>query len=108
MIFKQKQLNLLGLSLRASKLISGDEQVEKGIKKGKVHLILVANDASSATKERYQKMSVQYNVPIHINFNRYEISHAIGKSRTICGITDHGISQKFLSYVTGVENMNDK
>ncbi len=103
-----KQLNLLGLAQRANALVSGDEQVEKAIKKGKVKLIVIASDVSEKTLARYESFSQNYKVPLTNNFNKIEISQAIGKSRAILGITNAGMSKKFLSYVTGVENMNDK
>lgn len=103
-----KQLNLLGLAQRANALVSGDEQVEKAIKKGKVKLIILANDVSEKTLARYQAFSETYKLPLNSDFNKIEISQAIGKSRAILGLTNAGMSKKFLSYVTGVENMNDK
>ena len=103
MIDRKKQLNLLGLALRASFLIHGDESVEKAVKRKKVRCIIIANDISQATMERYQRFSQTYDVPLINRFNRLEISQAIGKSRSICGITDKGLSDKFLSYETGEE-----
>lgn len=102
-----KQLNLLGLAQRASLLISGDEQVEKAVKRGRIKLLVLASDLSEASTDRYQRLADQYQLPLHQEFTKIQISHAIGKSRAICGLTDHGMSQKFLSYVTGDKMMND-
>lgn len=104
---EQKQLNMLGLAQRASELISGDEMVEKALKNHRIHLILLANDASLATQNRYQKLTQLYQVPMIQTFSKYEISHAIGKSRTICGITNKGMANKFISYVTGENSMRE-
>lgn len=100
---RQKQLNLLGLSLRANKLIHGDESVERGIKSKKVFCIILAKDVSEATKERYLRLSQTYKIPLIQVFDRIEISKALGKSRSICGLTDRGFTKKFLTYETGEE-----
>lgn len=99
-----KQLNLLGLSLRAGKLVHGDESVEKAIKRHKVCVIILANDVSEATRERYQRFTKEYQVPLCDHYSREEISHAIGKARAICGISDKGLAKLFLSYQTGEDD----
>lgn len=105
MMPKQKQLNLLGLATRARHLVSGDEMVEKAIKQSKVYLVVVASDASDATLERYAGFCERENIALNTDFTRFEISQAIGKSRSICAVSNRGMSEKFLSYVTGENNM---
>lgn len=98
MNIKQKQLNLLGLATRAKALISGDETVEKAIKQQKVYVVICASDVSQSTKERYTYYCEQYNIPLVDVFTRYEISHAIGKTRSLCAIQNKGMADKFMSY----------
>ena len=43
-----KQLSLLGLAMKAGKVVSGEFAVEKYVKEGKAHLVLVAEDASKS------------------------------------------------------------
>lgn len=95
---EQKKLNLLGLATRAGYLVSGDEMVEKAIKNGSVQLVICAKDASEATLTRYQGLCERNNKRLVLEFTRDEISHAIGKSRSICAINNHGMMKKFLSY----------
>ncbi|WP_124057319.1 L7Ae/L30e/S12e/Gadd45 family ribosomal protein [Vaginisenegalia massiliensis] len=104
----QKQLNLLGLATRAKQLISGDEFVEKAIKSKQVYLVICACDASQATLERYQGYCQRNQIPLFIEFNKNQISHAIGKSRTICAFANQGMAQRFLSYRIGEESMDGK
>lgn len=99
----EKELNMLGLCQRAGKLVSGDELVEKALKQGKVHVLICASDVSVKTLNRYQKYSQAYQVPLNTHFNKIQLSHAIGKSRSLCGIQDRGMAKKFLSYTTGSE-----
>ncbi|MGF3066139.1 L7Ae/L30e/S12e/Gadd45 family ribosomal protein [Facklamia sp. P12945] len=105
---EEKQLNLLGLAQRASKLISGDDLVTKATKNKKVKLLILAIDASDSTSDRYHRLASEKKIAINHRFTKYQISHAIGKSRTICGITDRGMAEKFLSYVTGENTMNNQ
>ena len=63
---EQKKLNMLGLANRSGNLISGDELVEKAIKRGRVALVICAQDASDATRARYQDWSQRYHVPLDI------------------------------------------
>lgn len=95
---KEKKLNMLGLATRARALVSGDEIVEKAIKNRQVHLIICASDASIKTIERYRMISERENIPLNNEFTKYELSHAIGKSRAILGIDNKGMASKFLSY----------
>lgn len=96
---RQKQLNLLGLATRARNLISGDELVTKAIKQKKVYLVICANDASTSTLERYHELCQKYQVSLNTSFSRMEISQAIGKSRSICAISNQGMANKFHEYI---------
>ena len=107
MMTKQKELNLLGLAQRASKLVSGDERVEKAVKNLQVHLVIVASDTSSKTQDRYQALAKKAGIPVCNQLTSHEISQALGKSRRICGITDSGMAKTFLSYGTGVKTMKE-
>lgn len=95
---EEKQLNMLGLAQRAGKLVSGDEQVEEAIVRQQVSLVVIASDASDNTLKKYQNKCEYYGVPLNQDFTRYEISNAVGKSRSILGIQDRGMVKKFLSY----------
>ena len=97
---EQKQLNMLGLANRAGQLVTGDEMVEKAIKRSKVNLVICASDVSPATRERYQGFAERYHVPINFTFNREQISQAIGKSRAIIALTSAGMAKSFQNYQT--------
>lgn len=98
MKIEEKKLNLLGLAQRAGFLVTGDEMVEKAMKQGKKLLVLCANDASQATQSRYQKMSQQYEHILEQTFSSDQISHALGKKRSICAVINQGMIKKYLSY----------
>ena len=45
--------SLLGLAMRAGKLVSGEDATMLDLKKGKLNLIIVAGDASNNTKKLF-------------------------------------------------------
>ena len=49
-------LSLLSLAAKAGKVKSGEFAVEKAVKKGQASLVIVAKDASEATKKSYRDM----------------------------------------------------
>ena len=74
----------LGLSMRAGKCLSGDFAVEEAVKKGKVLLLVLDEEVSEATRERYGNKGVP------VLFVK-DPGEAIGKpERKILGITEEG------------------
>lgn len=91
---KQKFLNLLGLAMRAGKLVSGEETTLNSIRKNQVKLAIVATDVSENTEKKMRDKCVTYHTPILMVVTKDELSHAIGKNRAIVGVCDHGFSRK--------------
>lgn len=60
---KEKVLSFLGLATRAGKIVSGDDSTLLDLKKGKVNLILIAEDASNNTKKLFKDKSTFRNIP---------------------------------------------
>ena len=103
MIYK-KILGLIGLSAKARKISYGADSVEIQLKKKKVKLIIVAEDASDRTKNKFIKLSNEYNVPIIILGKIDEISKTIGKSnKAIIGIEEENISKEIQKINNGGE-----
>lgn len=87
-------LKSLGIGYRARLLISGEEFVVDGIRKNKVYLVFLANDASENSKKKILDKAKYYNVEVILDYSSEELSNAIGKgNRMVIGIT----SQKFAS-----------
>lgn len=74
------------------------------MKKRKVKLIIVANDASSKTKDNLTFASKKFKIPL-ISFGDIETnSKAIGKKgRAVIGILDSGLADKIQSLISGGE-----
>lgn len=87
---KQRALNLIGLSQRANQLISGESLVLQAIRSNKAKLVIVASNASENTRKQFLNKCEYYNVPVVTAFSREEVSHALGKERTVCALLDKG------------------
>ncbi|MGY3749175.1 YlxQ-related RNA-binding protein [Vagococcus acidifermentans] len=96
---RQKALNLLGLAMRAGKLVTGEEITLKRIKANHVKLVIVSEDASDNTKKKMTDKCQSYKTPVVFRFSQAELSHAIGKNRTIVGLCDDGFAKKLLQLI---------
>lgn len=98
-MMKQPQwFSLLGLAARARKLATGEELVIKEIRKKKIFLVIVADDASDLTKKKLQDKCNFYNVDVKFIANRQLLGQAIGKhERVVVGVNDEGFAKKLLS-----------
>lgn len=54
---EQKIYSYIGLAMRAGKVVSGDDTTLKELKKGKLSLVIVADDASDNTKKLFKDKS---------------------------------------------------
>lgn len=91
---RQKVLNLLGLAMKAGKVTSGESFSLMEVQSNRAKIVFVANDASENTKKKFLDKCNYYSVPVFFTFSKEEISQSIGKSRTICSISDKGFSAK--------------
>lgn len=98
---KEKILNLLGLAMRAGKLVTGEELTIGDIRSGKAKFVLVAADASENTRKKIKDKCSYYKVPCDESFLQAELSHAIGKTRMVIGINDQGFAKKFKELIKG-------
>ena len=100
----QKILGLIGLTAKARKICFGADSVEEQIKKKKVYLVIVAIDASDRTKEKFKKISNEYNIPIIIEGEIDNLSKAIGKSnKAVFGIEELNLAKEILKINNGGE-----
>lgn len=92
--------SFIGLMHKSGKLSSGDDTVEIDIKKGRSKTVLIAEDASENTKNRFENSAKYYGIPfIHFG-TKAELGAAIGKSeRAILSINDKGFADAFKNKV---------
>lgn len=103
-MINNKILGLIGLCARARKISFGADSVEENAKKNKVKLIIVANDASERTKDKFNKIAIKENIPIIFIENIENLSKAIGKeNKAIIGIEDINLSNEIQKVNNGGE-----
>ena len=101
-MINNKILGLIGLSAKAGKICFGSDSVESEIKKRKVKLVIVAEDSSQRTKQKFQKICNEAQVNILIMQNIENISKAIGKSnKAVIGIKDINLASQIQKIYDG-------
>lgn len=93
---KQKALNLLGLSQRAGKLVTGESMVLEAIKSKKAKVAIIASDSSDRSLKQFRNKCQTNNVQMNTDYTSGEISQAIGKERKSCAIVDNGFAKSFI------------
>lgn len=78
-MINKKILGLIGLAARARKICFGADSVEEQTKKKKVHLVIVAEDASKRTKEKFELLGKEFQVPVIVKGEIELLSKAIRK-----------------------------
>ncbi len=86
------------------KISFGADSVENDIKKKMIKLVIVAEDSSNRTKDKFKRICENYDVPI-IQFGNIEaLSKAIGKNnKAIIGIKDVNLSKEIKKINNGGE-----
>lgn len=103
-MINKKILGLMGLAARARKICFGADSVELQIKKKKVNLILVAKDASERTKDKFENLCHEYDIPMILEGEIESLSKAIGKSnKAIIGIEDSNLASEIQKINDGGE-----
>ncbi len=94
-----KVKNLLGLAMRAGKVVSGEENCNISIKKDS-HLIIVARDASANTTKKFINRCKFFNVPLRLAATKRELGMAIGRGdRAVVSIADKGFAKELIRYI---------
>ncbi|AVQ32883.1 hypothetical protein C7J88_01215 [Staphylococcus muscae] len=97
---QQQFLNFLGLAMRAGKVKTGESVLLAEIKKQRLKLVLIAEDASANTKKILMNKCTTYKIPYRVVSSRHELGVAIGKeSRVNIGITDNGFAKKLIAMI---------
>lgn len=96
---RQKALNLLGLAMRAGKIVAGTETVIADLSKSKLKMVIIANDLHENTLEKVNRACQKSNVQVVNVFSAAELEHAIGKKRKVLGLTDNGFSKALVKRI---------
>ena len=94
-----RTLGMLGLAMRAGKVVIGTEQVIAYIQKNKVKLVLVSGNASEGTKKKIRFKCEYYKTRImELPVDTDELGRILGKTYApaVIGITDENFSNTIL------------
>lgn len=95
---KNDFLKFLGLAKRAGKILEGYNKCEENIKKHEVYLIILSEDASENTLNKFLKYGNKYDISVIIKYSKEDLGKAIGVDEIkIIGVKDKNISEKLIS-----------
>ncbi|MFA6801099.1 MAG: ribosomal L7Ae/L30e/S12e/Gadd45 family protein [Acholeplasmataceae bacterium] len=90
-------LSAIGLAFRARKIVIGTDMTLAYLPKNKVYLIILATDASLATKKKIYDKAKTYQVDVLEVVSSQQLSQALGKfGIKVIGVMDQGFSQLLL------------
>ncbi|MFY0542745.1 YlxQ family RNA-binding protein [Brevibacillus sp. H7] len=98
-----KVAQMLGLAMRARKVVTGEELVVGAVRSGQAKLVLLAADASANTTKKVTDKCRHYGVPCYAVADRFELGRAIGKdSRVTLAITDSKMAESIQHLLTPI------
>ncbi len=93
-------IQLIGLAMRAGKVVSGEELVLREIRSGRARLVVLATDAAKNSEKKITDKCSTYNVPILRYGTRQELGNAIGKAeRVVLAVTESGFARSIQNLV---------
>ena len=93
-----KFFQFLGLTKKAGKIIEGYNQCEEALSHRRGTLIILSQESSTNTKEKFQRLSVKNNIPVIEGVSNEVLGKCLGREEinVIC-INDKKMSDKLLS-----------
>ena len=89
-----KILSMIGMAMKAGKVVSGEFSTEKAVKTGKAFLVIVSEAASDNTKKMFRNMCTFYEVPMYTYGTKDDLGHSMGKQfRASLAITEEGFAK---------------
>ncbi|KAB3531339.1 L7Ae/L30e/S12e/Gadd45 family ribosomal protein [Alkaliphilus serpentinus] len=95
-----KIYNLLGFAMKAGVIASGEDTCRIEIRKNRVNLVLLADDASVNSKKTFHDKTTYRKIPLRIIGTKNTLGAAIGKgSRAVVAIKDKGFANKLMELI---------
>jgi len=92
-----KIYSMLGLCIKAGKLAYGSDMVINNIKKKKVKLIILSEDASENTKKKFIELANENNLKIIIFGKKEDLNQKIGEeNKVVFGVLDENFSKSII------------
>ena len=93
-----KFFQFLGLTKKAGKLIEGYNQCEDALSHGRGTLIIMSEESSTNTKEKFQRLSVKNNIPVIEGVPNEVLGKCLGRAEiNVLCVNDKRMSDKLLS-----------
>lgn len=90
----KKIMSLIGISMKAGKVASGEFAVEKAVKTANAYVVIVSTQASANTKKKFRNMCEYYKTPYYEFGDKTELGRAIGKEfRASLAVTDENLGK---------------
>lgn len=87
-------LSMVGMAMKAGKVVSGEFSTEKAVKSGKAFLVIVSDAASENTKKMFRNMCTYYEVPMYTYGSKEDLGHSMGKEfRASLAVTEEGFAK---------------
>lgn len=95
-------MDYCGLAAKAGKVVCGADAVEEAMMRKKVFVVLIAEDASAKTKEKFERSAEKANIPYYFYGNIDQNSKVIGKkNKAILAIKDKNFSNAICQIING-------
>lgn len=96
----QKVQRLLGLALRARRVVAGTRGVWQALQAGRVRLLLFSRDMLPRTEKRFRVEAERWGTPVVALFSREELGGVLGRPpREVVGVLDGGFANGILQVV---------
>lgn len=93
---------MIGLGMRAGSVVSGDMAVKSALDRGKVKLLVIAQNASERTRNKLIRLAGMKNVPMVFFGSKEELGRLIGKTeRSSVAFTDKKMAEGILRALEG-------
>ena len=99
----QQILNLLGLAMRAGKIVLGSEPTLTAIRGNKVQLAFFPSDGGPSQAKKFMVKSNFYHITLIQDYTKQQLINAIGVNRSIFAIADRGFSRKIKQLISEKE-----
>lgn len=99
-----KIFSMIGMAMKAGKVVSGEFMTEKSVKSGIAALVIVSTEASENTMKMFRNMCTFYHVPMFCYGTKDELGHCIGKEfRASLAIEDEGFAKSIMKRLKEAE-----
>ena len=92
-------IRYLSLAAKAGRIVTGGDEVEKSIRRGKGGLLILASNAGQNTERRAEILAQDCRVTLRKTaYTKSQIAAAVGRGNSVALalVTDEGLSEAFL------------